>query len=184
MSQSRFEKAAILAEQLKTWNHNDVARVVKECLGSQRQNTRALGTPDFGHGIEMDEEGQPRIDYNFDNPMECFHTHVAVGLNPPLEVMICMERCIRDYFLAGGNISLDEAFFGKEHVATKSYAKLNYDKSLHSKYAFFDATKKFSKRKSLQGKAEEFLSERLGDHSTDPATFLKGYSRWKSNKNS
>ena len=147
MSQSRFEKAAILAEQLKTWNHNDVARVVKECLGSQRQNTRALGTPDFGHGIEIDAEGQPRIDYNFDNPMECFHTHVAVGLNPPLEVMICMERCIRDYFLAGGNISLDEAFFGKEHVATKSYAKLNYDKSLHSNYAFLTQLKNSQKEK-------------------------------------
>ena len=44
--------------------------------------------------------------------------------------------------------------------------------------------KKFSKRKSLEGKAEEFLSKRLGDHSTDPATFLNGYSLWKSNKNS
>ncbi len=183
MSQSRFEKAAILAEQLKTWNHNDVARVVKECLDSRRQNTRALGTPDFGRGIELDAEGQPRIDYKFDNPMECFHTHVAVGLNPPLEVMICMERCIRDYFLAGGKISLDEAFFGNKHVATKSYAKLNYDKSLHSKYAFFDATKKFSKRKSLEGKAEEFLSQRLDDRSSDLASFLKGYNRWKSNKN-
>ena len=183
MSQSSFEKAAILAEQLKTWNHNDVARVVKECLDSRRQNTRALGTPDFGRGIELDAEGQPRIDYKFDNPMECFHTHVAVGLNPPLEVMICMERCIRDYFLAGGKISLDEAFFGNKHVATKSYAKLNYDKSLHSKYAFFDATKKFSKRKSLEGKAEEFLSQRLDDRSSDLASFLKGYNRWKSNKN-
>lgn len=54
MSQSRFEKAEILAKQKKTWNHNDVARVVKECLGLQRQNTRALGTPDFGDGVEMD----------------------------------------------------------------------------------------------------------------------------------
>jgi len=184
MSQSRFEKAAPLARELKTWNHNDVAQVVKESLGSQSQSAGALGAADSRKGMALEAESQARIDYEFDNPMECFHTHVAVGLNPPLEVMICMERCIRDYFLAGGKISLDEAFFGKEHVATKSYAKLNYDKSLHSKYAFFDATKKFSKRKSLEGKAEEFLFKRLGDQSTDPATFLKGYSRWKPNKNS
>lgn len=184
MSQSRFEKAAPLARELKTWNHNDVAQVVKESLGSQSQSAGALGAADSRKGMALEAESQARIDYEFDNPMECFHTHVAVGLNPPLEVMICMERCIQNYFLAGGKISLDKAFFGKEHVATKSYAKLNYDKSLHSEYAFFDATKNSSKRKSLEGKAEEFLSKRLGDHSTDIATFLKGYSRWKSNKNS
>ena len=183
MSQSRFEKAATLVEELKTWNHNDIARVVKESLGTQSQNTRALGTPDFGRVIELDAEGQPRIDYKFDNPIECFYTHVAVGLNPPLEVMICMERCIRAYFLAGGEISLNKAFFGKEHVPTKSYAKLNHDKSLHSKYAFFDAIKHSLERKSLEGKAEEFLTKYRGDFSSDPASFLKGYNRWKSNKN-
>ena len=93
--------------------------------------------------------------------------------------MICMRLCVRGYFLAGGKISLDEAFFGKEHVATKSYAKLNHDKSLHSKYALLDATKHLLERKSLEGKAEKFLSKRLGDLSSDIASFLKGYNRWK-----
>ena len=184
MSQSRFEKAATLARELKTWNHNEVAQVVKESLGSQSQNAGALGAADSRKGMALEAESQARIDYEFDNPMECFHTHVAVGLSPPLEVMICMERCIRDYFLAGGEISLNKAFFGKEHVPTKSYAKLNHDKSLHSKYAFFDAIKHSLERKSLEGKAEEFLTKYRGDFSSDPASFLKGYSRWKSNKNS
>jgi len=184
MSQWRFEKAARLARELKTWNHNDVAQVIRDSLDSQNLNVRASGAADSGYGITLGTESQPIFDYEFDNPMECFYSYVTVELSPPPEVMICMRLCIRDYFLAGGKISLDEAFFGKEHVATKSYAKLNYDKSLHSKYALFDATKKFSKRKSLEGKAEEFLFKRLGDQSTDPATFLKGYSRWKSNKNS
>lgn len=106
MSQSRFEKAAPLARELKTWNHNDVAQVVKESLGSQSQSAGALGAADSRKGMALEAESQARIDYEFDNPMECFHTHVAVGLNPPLEVMICMERCIRDYFLAGGKIIL------------------------------------------------------------------------------
>lgn len=183
MPQWRFEKAARLARELKTWNHNDVAQVIRDSLDSQDQNVGASGTADSEYGTALETKSQPIIDYKFDNPIECFHTHVAVGLSPPREVMICMRLCIRDYFLAGGKISLDEAFFGKEHVATRSYAKLNHDKSLHSKYALFDATKHLSEIKSLDGKAEEFLSKRLGDLSSDIASFLRGYNRWKSRKN-
>ena len=180
---SRFEKAAALAIKFGTWNHNDVALAVKEALKSERSNPWFYGLESNQRDIVLGAEEQSEIGYEFDNPMECFHSYIAVGLRPPVEVMICMEKCISDYLRAGGKLSLDKAFFGKEHVATKSYAKLNYDKSLDSKYAFFDAVKGFSKRKSLEGRAEEFLSSRQDDFSTDVYSFLKGYDRWKHNKN-
>ena len=180
---SRFEKAAALAIKFGTWNHNDVALAVKEALKSERSNSWFYGLESNQRDIALGAEEQSEIGYEFDNPMECFHSYIAVGLRPPVEVMICMEKCISDYLRAGGKLSLDKAFFGKEHVATKSYAKLNYDKSLDSKYAFFDAVKGFSKRKSLEGRAEEVLSSRQDDFSTDVYSFIKGYDRWKRNKN-
>ena len=180
---SRFEKAAALATKFGTWNHNDVALAVKESLESESKNSWVYGVVSTEHDNAKETEEQPEIDYEFDNPMECFHSYVAVSLRPPAEVMICIDKCMSQYLRAGGKLSLDRAFFGKEHVATKSYAKLNYDKSLDSKYAFFDAVKDLSKRKSLEGRAEEFLSSRQDDFSTDVYSFLKGYERWKSNKN-
>ena len=183
MLSSRFEKAAALATKFGTWNHNDVALAVKESLKSERSNSWFYGLESNQRDFALGADEQSKIGYVFDNPMECFHSYIAVGLRPPVEVMICMEKCMSDYLRAGGKLSLDKAFFGKEHVATKSYAKLNYDKSLDSKYAFFDAVKGFSKRKSPEGRAEEFLSSRQDDFSTDVYSFLKGYDRWKHNKN-
>jgi hypothetical protein len=180
---SRFEKAAALAKKFGTWNHNDVALAVKESLESESKNPWVYGVVSTEHDNAQETEEQPKIDHEFDNPMECFHSYVAVNLRPPSEVMICIEKCMSDYLRAGGKLSLDRAFFGKEHVATKSYAKLNYDKSLDSKYAFFDAVKDLSKRKSLEGKAEEFLSTHLDDSLSDVQSFLKGFNRWKSSKN-
>ena len=182
MLSSRFEKAAALATKFGTWNHNDVALAVKASLGSESKNSWVYGVGTAEHDHAQEAEELPETDLEFDNPMGCFHSYVAVGRRPPAEVMVCIEKCMSDYLRAGGKLSLDRAFFGKEHVATKSYAKLNYDKSLDSKYAFFDAVKDLSKRKSLEGRAEEFLSSRYGDFSTDVYSFLKGYERWKSNK--
>ena len=183
MPSLRFEKAAALAKKLRTWNHNDVALVVKESLDSESGNPWFYGMASSQHGNALVAE-QSEISHEFDNPMECFYSHVAVGLRPPTEVMICIGKCMSEYLVAGGQLSLDKAFFGEEHVATRSYAKHNYDKSFDSKYAFFDAVKDLSERKSLEGKAEEFLSSRYDDFSTDLQSFLKGYGRWKLRKNS
>jgi hypothetical protein len=183
MPSSRFEKAANLAKQLKTWNHNDVAQVVRESLDLESKNTWGYGLSNSRQDIALETGGKFEASQEFDNPMQCFHSYVAVGLRPPAEVLICMERCIGDYIRGGGKISLDNAFFGKEHVATRSYAKLNHDNSLDSKYAFFDAIKDLSARKSIEGKAEEFLSAHLDDSLSDVQSFLKGFNRWKSSKN-
>lgn len=43
MPSKRFEKAAVLAEKLKTWNHNDVALAVKESLETESQNSWVYG---------------------------------------------------------------------------------------------------------------------------------------------
>jgi len=183
MPSKRFEKAAVLAEKLKTWNHNDVALAVKESLETESQNSWVYGVADSRVDNILETQNQINISADFDNPMECFYSFVMVGLQPPPEVVICVGKCIGNYFQNGGKISLDKAFFGNDHVALKSYAKSNYDKSLNSKYAFFEAIKDYSSRKSLEGKAEEFLSTRLDDYSTDIHSFLKGYDRWKSIKN-
>ena len=73
MSQWRFVKAARLARALKTWNHNDVAQVIRDSLDSQDQNARASRTADSGYGTALETKSQPIIDYKFDNPIECFH---------------------------------------------------------------------------------------------------------------
>jgi hypothetical protein len=182
MPASRFEKAAVLAERLKTWNHNDVAKIVRECLDQEIKNGLVYGLADSETGLSIDTKSYPFITHEFDNPAECFHSLISVGLEPPAEVMICMNKCIGEYFRAGGQKSLDNAFFGVEHVSSRSYARKNHDKSLDSRYALFDEITKLPSKWSLAHGAEVFLSTRYEDFTTDIDSFLKGYRRWKQNK--
>ena len=182
MPASRFEKAAVLAERLKTWNHNDVAKIVRECLDQEIKNGLVYGLADSETELSIDTKSYPFITHEFDNPAECFHSLISVGLEPPAEVMICMNKCIGEYFKAGGQQSLDKAFFGIEHVSSKSYARKNHDKSLDSRYALFDEITKLPSKWSLAHGAEVFLSKRYEDFTTDIDSFLTGYRRWKQNK--
>jgi len=182
MPSSRFEKAAALAERLKTWNHNDVAKTVRECLDQEIKNALVYGLADSETGLSVHTKGHPFNTHEFDNPAECFHSFIAVGLEPPAEVMICMSKCIGEYFKAGGQQSLDKAFFGIEHVSSKSYARKNHDKSLASRYALFDEIMNLSSARSLAHGAEAFLSTHYGDFTTDIDSFLTGYRRWKNKK--
>ena len=54
MPSSRFEKAANLAKQLKTWNHNDVAQVVRESLDLESKNTWGYGLSNSRQGIALE----------------------------------------------------------------------------------------------------------------------------------
>jgi|MEHZ01.4.fsa_nt_MEHZ011191506.1_2 hypothetical protein len=183
MPSMRFEKAEKLAENYKTWNHTEVALAVKESLALEINNGVIFG---FG-GLRQNHEGEevvpPEWEQRFDSPLECFHVFVSMDLEPPAEVIICASKCIGFYLQSGGNQSLDEAFFGRTHSFRNSYAKTKFDQNLGSSYALFDRWQNFSSKATLSKKAEQFLSEVFHDYETDIESFLKGYRRWKANKN-
>jgi len=79
MPSARFEKAAALAEKLKTWNHNDVAFAVRESLETESQNSWVYGVADFRMENILETQNQINTSADFDNPMECFHSFVMVG---------------------------------------------------------------------------------------------------------
>lgn len=140
---------------------------------------------DIGGQPVMPRVGSP--DTTAHSPMENFQFNVESGFYPPPEIMLIIEQCFRKYLSSGGDISLDEAFFGEPYKKRDSYA---YRKSHVRRYRFFHTfydvlykkgLKAGRPKKSLEDRAEEYLSSIFSreDDYMDVDTFLRGYRRWK-----
>lgn len=127
-------------------------------------------------------------------PIEKLLAHMATGVYPPPEVLMCISECFEDYLYSGGSKSLDEAFYGKAHKKKSSAAYHFKQDKIFMKFdsyllgcsladmGFRDVDFPSG---ALTEKADEFLKLLGGkEQHVEPASFLKQWRRWgKTSKN-
>ena len=125
-----------------------------------------------------------------------FIEHINAGQYPPPEMLLVISNLLKYYVTTGGNISLDQAFFGRSHAKTKSIAHLSkdwmayqhFDRMLQdvSRHAEWEAEWDIYPFRepmwSIEQCADEFLTHRHRnelDAMPDADSFLRGFRRWK-----
>ena len=118
------------------------------------------------------------------------------GNFPPPEILLVISNLLKYYVTQEGNISLDEAFFGRRHAKSKSIAHLSkgWDDYKAFNAMLEDTTRHFEWQPewdmypfrephwSLEECAEAFLTHRYrNNHPTTPDvdSFLRAFRRWK-----
>lgn len=103
------------------------------------------------------------------------------GILPPPETLLLLHDALTRYLRANGDLSLDEAFFGKPHKKNSSYAMAwgsNHEKM--SAVATHIGLSKISPKKMTQLEAvESMLSDFYRDFDTDPESLLRAWRRWR-----
>ena len=110
-----------------------------------------------------------------------FVKNVDWGILPPPETLFLIHDALQRYLNSNGDLSLDEAFFGRPHKKNSSYAMAwgsNHEKmmaiSLHI------ALSKVSPKKMTQLQAVEvMLTEFHQDFETDTESLLRSWRRWR-----
>ena len=124
-----------------------------------------------------------------DLPFVGFVSLVSQGFYPPPEVMLSLEMCFAKYLASGGDISLDEAFFGRPHKKYESYAfhrkHIWKFAAFHNLYVIIEKAhleKAGQSKISLESLAEQYLKDHFGsvdNAGIDIEAFLRDYRRWK-----
>jgi len=122
-------------------------------------------------------------------PLLLFCLYLSLGFFPPPEVLLAISICFEKYLEAGGDLSLDEVFFGKPHKKRTSFAA--YHARNLGTYAMFhdlyaggsNLTSRDLAGLSLAKRAEKYFDHMWGDSEwvdfIDIETFLRNYRRWK-----
>jgi hypothetical protein len=102
------------------------------------------------------------------------------GVIPPPETLYLINGALCRYLAANGDLSMDEAFFGRKHKKHLSYAFTYgaYTQRMKAFSTFLEISKIKDKRVSQVDIAEEFLTWSRSDD-TDPETFLRRWRRWR-----
>lgn len=129
------------------------------------------------------------------NPLEELGRYLDFGIYPPPEVLKAIHLRYEQYLIGRGYVSLDVAFFGREHSKLNSVA---YRERLQEYEVFHTLVcqSKFQlppdllatcalEGKTLKEMAENFLRTKgkFLKKEIDIEAFLKGYRRWKKNHN-
>lgn len=65
-----------------------------------------------------------RVDFELeDHPLRVLFRCVSYGRYPPPELLMAMRRAFDEYLAGGGNLTLEEAFFGKSQRRAGNYAQ-------------------------------------------------------------
>jgi hypothetical protein len=165
----------VAADEYREWLMKDYEEEKDVTAQSIEQDWRRL---------ERQYEVIKREDHPASSPMRSFMYYVDLAFYPPPEILFCIEKCFRNYWDAGGDISLDEAFFGKKHKKSTSPAYI--EKKLYEYFlfsVFYDGpmSPPGSEKKSLEQKVEDLFNDRYfaPEKEVDVDSFLRGYRRWK-----
>ena len=113
--------------------------------------------------------------------LHSFVSNLDFGLLPPPETLLLVHEALQRYLRSNGEISLDEAFFGKPHKKNSSYAMAwgsNNEKMMA--VSIHVALSKISPRKVTQLDAvETMLTAFNQDYDTDPESLLRSWRRWR-----
>lgn len=130
------------------------------------------------------------------DPLGALQNYTESGFYPPPEILFAVMQCFEIYFSAGGELSLEDVFFGpeKKWVGNESSRrqKNNVFLSFHVYMGFEHAEVKHKglSPKSLESIADDYLASpfyqiHINDIEKplpDAATFIRNYHRWKASK--
>ena len=124
---------------------------------------------------------------------EEFMRYVGAGHPPPPHVMAEMYRFFNTYTESRGDLSLDEAFFGRKHNKRHSIPYRNLEGIEYSDFHYrvkLNNHEPKEYRATIRALAENHLLYKnqlrvaAGDEEIDVESFLKGYRRWKERQSS
>lgn len=112
-------------------------------------------------------------------PLKALGCLVDMGFYPPPEILLSILACFELYYSSGGEIELEDVFFGpRKRGVGNNAAALGHDSvysHFHFRHSFLE---KDNEKQSLAEQAEEmFTFFNLSDVDID--NFLRGYRRWK-----
>lgn len=137
-------------------------------------------------------------------PIEAFMYLTEMGFQSPPEILMTIRECFETYFAAGGTLSLEEVFFGREKPSIGNYASRQRKSVLYKQFSIavsldnIQAKHQKIKRLSLDViaenmfqrhreliyklKGDELALDELQDNFPDTESFLRGWRRWKNKK--
>lgn len=150
---------------------------------------------DFQNDMTLNVE---RNEKSGNYPIESLSNWLEIPRYPPIEVLAAISEAFDIYMLAGGDLSLEDVFFGptKKGVGNYSARKAREEPyRMFHMYLSMDRLKsnhKGEKPRDLENFATEYLASRGSyfaaqvleiepdyDNAKDPESFLRGYRRWK-----
>lgn len=142
---------------------------------------KEFNTSNPGHACPYPEAG-----VHTDNPLQYLADCVRKGYYPPPGALWAVMEAAEKYYNAAGEISLDEAFFGRPHSARGAASRQHATDLFYLHFQQKEATHR--RLAALRGEAEltqpQLAEEYLvlaSSHDTPPDldTFLRNYRRWK-----
>jgi hypothetical protein len=166
---------------------------VKEILKEIKNNTES----DYLSELELLEKSWAVLEAEYEqidrneqvaaSPLESYRYLVNMGQYPPPEILTAINECFQEYTEKGGEISLDEAFFGSPFKQRKSPAYIHKQiwrfQHFHTLWVDGGFMPSKDEKRSLEEEAEAYLDNLFGnndwvDH-IDVESFLREYRRWK-----
>lgn len=103
-------------------------------------------------------------------PLSAFFYYVDMGFYPPPEILLALNESYRNYMNAGGNLSLEDVFFGRPKRKAGNYARREASSFRKIWLAF--RLDELQRKGNTSMQAAEILSEQLGGH-PEPESILK-----------
>ena len=135
----------------------------------------------YAHSQKVKPDLAQERDNKKRDAFDSFVTNVQFGILPTPETLLIMAEAMQTYLQGNGDISLDEAFFGRKHKKNTSYAmSFGSNHRLMQKVSLWIAAHKIGNNKTSQLNVVTKLLQEFGDdYDTDPETLLRSWRRWR-----
>lgn len=155
--------------QTGTWEDHIFKRPLEEAWQS------------YAHSQKVKSDLAQERDNKKRDAFDSFVTNVQFGILPAPETLLIMAEAMQKYLQGNGDISLDEAFFGRKHKKNTSYAmSFGSNHRLMQKVSLWIAAHKIGNNKTSQLNVVTKLLQEFGDdYDTDPETLLRSWRRWR-----
>jgi hypothetical protein len=133
--------------------------------------------------------------FRFDSPLELFLFEISYGSYPPPEILMMLAKCFNLYFIAEGQLSLEEVFFGKVIKRAGNYSRRKARNTNFKEFHYqVIREKEFSKYLNKNFSLEDFTLSYLKSCEENEVdcpianvtednieSFIVAYYRWKKN---
>jgi hypothetical protein len=115
------------------------------------------------------------------SPLTDFLASVSAGIYPTPEVMATIAECFEYYVRKGGDVGLEDVFFGIKPL--KGVGNYAAQRAKNEKYVWYDHTRGYTPKDRALPLDSRFLSSKFNNYHLyrlrNMDSFLRGYRRWK-----
>jgi hypothetical protein len=189
MDEQKLRELIRIAFDTQNPNSNAALKPIRDALNAACELDdfpELTGLEYIWRAIAPIQEVVEREDNPSDHPLASLSYYANGGFFPPPEVLLAVAKAYDLYISKGGDISLEEAFFGAPYKKIESYAYCR--KRLQSYLLFHTLWVKMRdqnnelKDASMEVLAEDYLKSVFGkylwEESVEVDTFLRNYRRW------